>query len=668
MSIKLKILLTSFTVLFLELVLIRFLPANVAYLGYYSNFILLASFVGMGVGLLLSAKPTDFRFVFPVVLFFVMSLAVFGAVSIVPDGSQEVHFTSSMTNILIPEMVLVPFLFVLVVVVMAFVSQPLGWYMKQLRPLDFYTWDIIGSLLGVVIFTTCSYLEIGPSFWLALFSGIYLFLHWEKSRRWLRSLVLLSTTVVIVFLVSVNSYWSPYQKVDVKYVGSVNSDGISAANFVLSVNNIEHQSVIQDLKNKEWFYFFPYKYFPSSTFDNVLVIGAGTGNDVAVALKNNSVKHVDAVEIDSRILALGEVYHPNRPYDDKRVQVFVNDGRAFLEKMDKKYDLIVFGLPDSLMLASGRGGIRLESFLFTKESFVAARQVLSKDGIIVLYNYYRQPWVISKAGAALAAAFESPSYMYTSGDVGYKGIIINGPGLSQMATSAPAINVQLDSSDITTDNWPFPYLSKHSLPWRYLVILITLLVVVYWLLSGLFAKKMYQIIAPNYFFMGAAFMLLETKSVVRFSLLFGTTWLVNSLVFFAILVSIFLSIRLVKYFNITNYRRWILFLFISLVVAYFFPEHVWLSFSPVARYVGVSILTFAPVFLANIIFSVLFQDSEDSTNNFASNVLGAAFGGVVEYSALAVGYNNLYIIIGLFYFLAFFWPNVRNMVKGMIKI
>jgi len=661
MPLKLKVLLTSFTILFLELVLIRFLPANVAYLGYYSNFILLASFVGMGAGLLLSTKSTDYRFVFPGVLLFLILLATLGSVSIIPDPTGEVHFTSNMSNVMVPEMVFVPVLFVLVVVVMAFVSQPLGWYMQKMEPLVFYTWDILGSLAGIVFFTLCSYLGVNPFIWFLLLSLIYLVLNWEQSRRWLISLVLLCVAAVIVFLVSTSSVWSPYQKIDVKFTNYSDSKGSAVTGFDFLVNNIQHQSVVQDVGHKEWFYFYPYQLFSSSTFNNALIIGAGTGNDVAVALLKG-VGQVDAVEIDPGILSLGKIYHPNQPYFDSRVQTFVDDGRSYLEKTDKKYDLIIFALPDSLMLATGRGGIRLESFLFTKESFIAARQALSDNGIIVLYNYYRQNWVMSKSGTALAEAFGQPSYMYTNGAAGFPGVIINGPGLKNISSDALSTNVVAGFGKIATDDWPFPYLLGRGLPWRYIFILIVLLVLVYFILSRLFEKKLSKMIAPNYFFMGAAFMLLETKSVVRFSLLFGTTWLVNSLVFFAILVSIFLSIHLVKYFRIVNYRRWTFVLFVALALAYIFPEHWWLSFSPVVRYVGVSIVAFAPVFLANVIFSALFQDSQDNAGNFASNILGAAFGGVVEYLALVTGYNNLYIIIGLFYFCAFYWSSIVKFV------
>ena len=48
------------------------------------------------------------------------------------------------------------------------------------------------------------------------------------------------------------------------------------------------------------------------------------------------------------------------------------------------------------------------------------------------------------------------------------------------------------------------------------------------------------------FLLGAAFLLLETKSVTGFALLFGTTWIVNSLVFAGILLAVLGAVELTK--------------------------------------------------------------------------------------------------------------------------
>src|SRR5205814_2660303 len=108
---------------------------------------------------------------------------------------------------------------------------------------------------------------------------------------------------------------------------------------VVEVNNIFHQS-IAPVDHKEYFYQWPYMAF-GNTFNNVLILGAGSGTDVAAALRHG-VEHVDAVEIDPVIIRLGKAYHPNHPYDDPRVTVVNDDARHFLRTSTKKYDLVVF--------------------------------------------------------------------------------------------------------------------------------------------------------------------------------------------------------------------------------------------------------------------------------------------------------------------------------------
>src|ERR1051325_6269196 len=67
-GVRTRIFLVSFTLLFFELLCIRWIPAYVRYLSYFTNFILLASFLGMGLGML-AARRTRFRFPpFPLML------------------------------------------------------------------------------------------------------------------------------------------------------------------------------------------------------------------------------------------------------------------------------------------------------------------------------------------------------------------------------------------------------------------------------------------------------------------------------------------------------------------------------------------------------------------------------------------------------------------------
>ena len=95
------------------------------------------------------------------------------------------------------------------------------------------------------------------------------------------------------------------------------------------------------LEQGEGIYRTPYLRLPGNPLDDVLIIGAGSGSDVAIALSKQA-RHVDAVDIDPRILQIGVEQNPDRPYADKRVKMHTNDGRAFLESTGRKYDLVPF--------------------------------------------------------------------------------------------------------------------------------------------------------------------------------------------------------------------------------------------------------------------------------------------------------------------------------------
>src|SRR5256714_8779925 len=84
------------------------------------------------------------------------------------------------------------------------------------------------------------------------------------------------------------------------------------------------------------------------------------------------------------------------------------------------------------------------------------------------------------------------------------------------------------------------------------------------------------------FFMGAAFLLLETKNVVQFALLFGTTWFVNALVFAGILLSVLAAVELARHVKLAPPRTLYGLLLAALVVAWLVPPHdlLKLSFAP----------------------------------------------------------------------------------------
>src|SRR2546427_7251313 len=86
------------------------------------------------------------------------------------------------------------------------------------------------------------------------------------------------------------------------------------------------------------------------------------------------------------------------------------------------------------------------------------------------------------------------------------------------------------------------YLRAPAVPWVYVAGLAMVGIIALGLIFGLTPATARKGFSGHMFFLGAAFMLLETRSLVTFALLFGSTWLVNSLVFFAVLCSVMLAV------------------------------------------------------------------------------------------------------------------------------
>jgi hypothetical protein len=154
-------------------------------------------------------------------------------------------------------------------------------------------------------------------------------------------------------------------------------------------------------------------------------------------------------------------------------------------------------------------------------------------------------------------------------------------------------------------------------------------------------------------FMGGAFLLLETKNIVQFALPFGTTWVVNSLVFAGILLSVLAAVEVARRVRLP--RPIVLFgaLFAALAVAWVVPPDDLLGLGTVPRFLLAVLIAFTPIFLANLIFAQRFKDVGSSTTAFGANLLGAMIGGVLEYLALITGYRFLLVLVAVLYALAF---------------
>ncbi|HEV8488519.1 MAG TPA: hypothetical protein VGQ58_01885 [Candidatus Limnocylindrales bacterium] len=645
---RVRLFLTSSTILFVELLLIRWIPANVTYVGYFRNFLLMASFLGIGAGILYGRDPRAKRLsLFAPLLFALVALTSTTSIDLQLRSDDEIFFglegsTAADTNFLV-----LPLFVMLTTILMATLAIPLGPLLRAMPPLEAYAVDIGGSMAGVAAFAALSAVQTGPVTWFVVV-GLLLALGALGSGVTRSSLLGGGFMVAIVGLSVVTAQpttsWSPYYRIT-EHPGDPCS---------ISVNGIPHQGIwdVADVGQRP-IYEQVYRWFPGRVFDRVLIIGAGTGTDTAVALAHGA-QRIDAVEIDPRIHQIGVARHPNRPYDDPRVRTVIDDGRSFIRSTTETYDLVIFALPDSLTLVSTSANLRLESFLFTTEAFAEVRDLLGADGVFVLYNYYRQPWLVDKIAGMLESSFGYwPMVERYGSETAGAATLAAGPFVDRLRAAAPPDSAAVPRP--ATDDWPFLYLRAESVPAHYLV---ALSVVLLWaVLVVARASRRAQLplrrFSPHFFVLGIAFLLLETRSLVTFSLLFGSTWLVNALVFFAILASVLLAVAIARRVAIRSSRPLYAALLGAVLLAYLLPPDSLLIDPPWLRYVIAASVAFAPVFLANLVFSYSFRDTRTADMAFASNLLGAMVGGVLEYLALVTGYQALLLTLAGLYLLAY---------------
>jgi hypothetical protein len=654
----------SFLVLFLEVALIRWMPAYIRLLAYFSNFILLASFLGIGIGCLLAPARVRLFVWFPALVTAVVAVVYFFRLEIGIQPSGSIYFTSGTSDpvVLVESTTLLPLLFVSVAALFATLAQRMGREMGALPPLTGYLANLGGSLAGVAAFGAMSWLELPPSVWfgLAFVAALPLLRSADPGSPRPPSAagvtingLLLGVTLVIVHLMARDAIWSPYYKI------TVGQDG---PDTVIEVNNIFHQSMAP-VDHKEYFYQWPYAVF-GDTFRDVLVLGAGSGTDVAAALKHGAA-HVDAVEIDPVIMRLGLAHHPDRPYSDPRVTRINDDARHYLRTTTKKYDLVVFALIDSLTMQSSFSGVRLESYMFTEESFRAVRDRLNPNGLLVVYNYFREPWLVDRLANIAANAFETEPRVHVHEARAYLGVMLAGPRLTTL-TSEPvvpdrvtAFNQSHEPSparlhrrdaaiEPATDDWPFLYLKNRHIPAHYLGALALILVVstvgVMATLRGQGGRWSWEM-----FLLGAAFMLLETKSIIQFALLWGSTWFVASLVIAAVLTMAMLATAVVS--RVTIRRPWaVCVVLVGLLgVNYLVPVGTIGFSSRVVESLFYGVLVFSPIFCAGLLFGSAIKRSTSLSRDYGTNLLGAMVGGVGEYLSLVTGFSALLGVIALCY-------------------
>jgi SAM-dependent methyltransferase len=446
-------------------------------------------------------------------------------------------------------------------------------------------------------------------------------------------------------------------------------------------------------------------------FAQVLIIGAGSGNDVSRALEWGATR-VDAVEIDPVIQRLGMRYHPDRPYSDPRVVVHLDDGRNFLHSTQKQYDLIVYALVDSLVLHSSHSNIRLESYLFTMEAFADIKKRLRPGGMFVMYNYFRQGWIVARLDAMLQSTFGAspivlnlpPREFIRTYDVMYGEFTMFIAGATEPMKDAFARNLTYQIPDgrtpdpstpngfvgaarpgymhfrptqvvpstqplpPATDSWPFLYLRRPMIPALSLRGMAMMASVAALMLFPFLRRSAGATpgarspagLLVQMACLGAGFMLIETRAVVQMALLFGGTWVVNAIVFCAVLVMILGANLFVLAAKPRSLTAFYVLLLLSLAAGLAIPLDSFLGLSRSVQIAASCLLAFTPILFAGIVFAVSFSRATETSRAFGMNVAGAMIGGLAEYSSMLLGFQYVTVVALAFYALSWISVGTRS--------
>lgn len=696
------IVLVTMVSLLLELVMIRWLASVFPVFAFFKNFTLLACFLGLGADYAVAEKqPCAPAMVLPMLALFVGIITLLrydlgGASELftgLPMSEQTaIHIWMDKLGLWalfgksVPLYLLLGMSFVLCACICYPVGQLCGKLLQSTDSLKAYGLNLAGSILGVLVLFVMSLFWLPPTIWFTAVAGALLFFVLSKDSRMafgVASSCLLLTILAWPVQTEIQRIYSPYQLLerisrDNGLTNILSGGAYYQKVFDLSEANHGHES--EDVRYVRAYYEFPFNFRKRP--ERVAVVGAGSGNDVAAALRMGA-SHVDAIEIDPAIAFMGKHVHPEHPYDDPRVTLHINDARNFFRTARQQYDLIIYGVLDSHTALSHASNLRVDSYVYTREGITEAFNLLKPDGVMSIafalpneslgfkLSHILQGMPGAGKPLAVRVRYDSSS---TTAFVTRKGDGVAMPDTKAYETIG-FTNVSdhfaqaYPEASIPTDDWPFFYMISRTYPMSYMIALGMVL-----LLSYMFMRKTIGFTDPiersylPFFFLGAGFMLVETKAITELGLHLGGTWFVIAATIVMVLLMAFLANLMVQRKLVPRVGFAYLGLFASLAVGYFYARnHALFALGSPAMNLAVScVLLTLPLFFSGFVFSTLIGKAEVNISTaLAYNLMGALFGGLMEYNSMYFGFAFLYLLAIGFYFLAwaFSWERARHWVR-----
>lgn len=683
-----RVAIVSFVILFTELLLIRLIGTEIRIFAYVPNLILLATFLGSGLGALIDRKiPILFSNLGIVLAVSLTTINIFKNITdyISPISDSFIWFQNSGNYVnYFFGVVLSIFLFVVVAAVFVPLGQTLAkLYDSSENLVVTYSINILFSLVGIITFTFFSVFSLSPYISI-IFSLLLIGVLAKKEHL---PFVIITTLLYLPLILSAmlstsDIVWSPYQKLKIT---NLPANPILPQGKMLQVNNVGYMGILDLSKkykatipekitnldievDKNYISFgdqYELPYIFKDNPENVLIIGAGGGNDVAGALRRNA-KKVTAVEIDPKIILFGKKYHPEKPYLKSNVEIVNTDGREFLKRTSEKYDIVVMGLTDSHTLNSNLTNVQLDNFLYTKESLNDIHKVLKEDGILFISFDVRRDWIGNRIYGSILNAFEiEPIIISMQGDppiYGWGGVFYI------VSKNKEYLNTVIESNDelaefiearktkfnvpkkLLSDDWPYLYLESPRIPRIHWILSSILLLISFLVFNKVKGKNNLNL---NAFLLGAAFLLYEFQNIGRTSVIFGNTWNTNIFIISTILFLI-LCANLVTIKTKISYKFIIVGLVTSFLLQLTIPIDFYLELSKTLKYTAAPILLNIPLFFAALIFIRLFDAEKDRRTFYASNLFGSALGGVLSFTSYLYGINSLIFVSFALYLIVLF--------------
>jgi hypothetical protein len=538
----------------------------------------------------------------------------------------------------------------LIIFVFVFAGSALGAIFSKLPTLIAYSWDLAGSLMGVAVFTLLNFTNTGPHIWLLLGSLPFVFI----SKK-VHSIVLCLVVVLLGFLSVNGALYSPYNRIDLIKTAPQQFEIEVNRDFHQFMHNLSDQfinsaSITKQQKKDAGIIrqIYDLPFIVNNAKDNALIVGAGTGNDVQAAIRNN-YKEIYSVDIDREIIALGRQLHPEKPYNQKHVHTIVKDARAFFEQYQGPlFDIVCFGLLDSHAMFSSFSSLRLDNYVYTREGIRSAWNLVSEEGhLSISFSIFAGQWIFDRLYWTIKEATGvHPIALYNGMHYGATFIVAKKPQNIQYAPLRNFKPIKFSKLEQEvkklTDNWPFLYIKPGHIPYGYILVLLFLTTTTFIASYFTFGKGSF---IKNFdfpiFLMGAAFLLIETRGITSLSLLMGSTWVVNSSIFFTILLMAFLANQVVYRFKIHFTSIWFILLILSTLMLAFFDFSTLNQLPILQRGIIGGLINALPIFFSGIIVPIMLNRSTNPTISLGSNLLGAVIGGSAEYLSMYLGLQSL---------------------------